>query len=168
MQAELGLEGVVLRPVYYWESEAEKHFDTLYLCEAHMFPETSSELIGCGVPAMLMHGDFHFGNVAVQGDGFVILDWTDACITHSFLDIAHIVSFYKEPERGAAYLKPWQSALPAAQVKRAFALAEVLMPIFFAQTYARIVASLEPSSRWEFEDEIEAYMAKLAVKLREG
>lgn len=130
-----------------------------------------SELVACDVPETLVHGDFHSGNVVVRGEDCVIFDWTDACITHPYLDIAHAVSYYEEPERQgliATYLEPWRRTFPEAQHERAFALAEILVPIFFAQTYERILGSFEPSSRWEFEGAVENYLTKLVAKLKEG
>ncbi len=38
------------------------------------------------LPATLLHGDLHMGNVAVGPSGWVLFDWTDASIGHSFFD----------------------------------------------------------------------------------
>ena len=101
-----------------------------------------AELANCGVPETLSHGDFHFGNVAVKDDNYIIFDWTDACITHPYIDIAHATSYYDEPEKQAliaAYLEPWRRAFPNAQIERAFTLAEVAMPIFLLKPIGRFL-----------------------------
>jgi hypothetical protein len=46
--------------------------------------EMIATLSAAGVPEALVHGDFHFGNVAVTEPGgrLVLFDWTDGCISH--------------------------------------------------------------------------------------
>jgi Ser/Thr protein kinase RdoA (MazF antagonist) len=47
----------------------------------------------------LVHGDFHHGNVSVDGEGPVIFDWSDACLAHPLVDL-HAVFAYDEHEAG--------------------------------------------------------------------
>lgn len=38
------------------------------------------------LPATLGHGDLHGGNVVTRDGRYTLLDWSDACVTHPFLD----------------------------------------------------------------------------------
>jgi hypothetical protein len=49
------------------------------------------QLASYGLPATLLHGDFHPGNVARGAGRPVVFDWTDACLAHPFLDLVTIV-----------------------------------------------------------------------------
>lgn len=40
-----------------------------------------------GVPDVLVHGDFHPGNIAAVGDRHVLFDWSDAAIAPAFVDV---------------------------------------------------------------------------------
>ena len=48
-----------------------------------------------GPPATLVHGDLHMLNVARLNGELVYFDWTDACISHPFLDL---ISLQWEPD----------------------------------------------------------------------
>ena len=39
------------------------------------------------VPNALVHGDLHLANVARRDGEYLFFDWTDACVTHPFLDL---------------------------------------------------------------------------------
>ena len=48
------------------------------------------ELAGYAVPPSIVHGDLHLGNVARGPAGWLLFDWTDACVAHPFLDLPTI------------------------------------------------------------------------------
>ncbi len=62
------------------------------------------------LPATLLHGDLHMLNVARLNGDLVYFDWTDACISHPFLDL---ISLQWEPDEASravllnAYLEGW-------------------------------------------------------------
>lgn len=43
-----------------------------------------AELAAFGLPATLVHGDLHTGNIAQHGTRITFFDWGDACIAHPF------------------------------------------------------------------------------------
>jgi hypothetical protein len=62
-----------------------------------------------GLPATLVHGDFHSGNALVDDAGRAVLfDWSDACVAHPLFDL-HLYAFGDEDEQAlvAAYSEGW-------------------------------------------------------------
>jgi len=78
------------------------------------------ELAAAVVPATLLHGDLHLGNVAKGPDGYLFFDWTDA------------------------YLAEWTRFAPQDTLRRAWELAEPLGALHHALSYRSIVANLDP------------------------
>jgi aminoglycoside phosphotransferase (APT) family kinase protein len=118
-------------------------------------PARVEALRGCGVPETLMHGDFHHGNVAIDGERMVIFDWTDGCISHPFFDLATFLP--EEPvERAAlaqAYLDAWAPLVGGRQVERAWEIAEPLALVHHAVSYMRIIDAIDPADHWEFDSD---------------
>jgi Phosphotransferase enzyme family len=66
------------------------------------------------IPRTLGHGDLHDGNVVRQHGQFTLLDWSDASVTHPFLD-GGPQYLVPEDQRDAAqdsYLHAWTDLLP--------------------------------------------------------
>ncbi|MDQ2849488.1 MAG: aminoglycoside phosphotransferase family protein [Actinomycetota bacterium] len=117
------------------------------------------ELAACGLPDVLVHGDLYPANVVVSVDGAVVFDWSDACLGHPMLDLAHLCARQPRTVRPArseldwdapwvqAYLKPWRVGYPESVLRRALQLADVADFAFQAVTYQRIQTSLEPDAR---------------------
>lgn len=115
-----------------------------------------AEFWACGLPDTLCHGDLHLGNVAYDGETLRVFDWTDACLTHPFLDGCHLAMFdavfdSSPPDEALlqAFAEPWRSAHPDAKIDRALQLAPVVDLAFQADTFDRIVAATEPASAYE-------------------
>jgi hypothetical protein len=107
-----------------------------------------------GLPATLVHGDLHPGNVARVDGELVYFDWTDACVAHPFVDLHSLQWERDEAAREAildAYLEPWGEVSEEATLREAVALARVVTPLHHAVSYATIAASLEPSSKAEMD-----------------
>ena len=114
------------------------------------------ELAGCGLPDVLVHGDLSLANVAVATDGAVVFDWSDTCIAHPVLDLAHLCTSRPRTARTEldwdaswvqAYLRPWRQGYTETVLRRALELAEVADLAFQGVTYGRIQTSLEPDAR---------------------
>lgn len=81
-----------------------------------------ARLAASPLPLTLGHGDLHGGNVVVDGAGrFTVLDWSDACRLHPFLD-ANAAYFAQAPaeaveEAHAAYLDAWTDLLPPDELR---------------------------------------------------
>lgn len=82
-----------------------------------------------GIPATLVHGDLHEGNMAAPNGQPLYFDWTDACISHPFMDLLALLWEEDETAREsllAAYLQPWQEHLSLSQetLRQAWELAK--------------------------------------------
>ena len=106
------------------------------------------EFWSTGLPDTLAHGDLHPGNVAYDGQDLRLFDWTDACISHPFLDGSHLAYFVASDDADAdlqlaAFAEPWREAYPEADVDRALALAPLADLVFQTVTFAAIAAATE-------------------------
>ena len=114
--------------------------------------EAIDELAMLGVPDTLVHGDLHPGNVARDVDSLVVYDWSDAAISHPFLDLVHLTRSMAPDEAAAAvtaYGAVWRSAYPTLDVERVFALAERVNTIYQMVVFEEIYRAQERASRWE-------------------
>ena len=105
-----------------------------------------AELAALPIPAALLHGDLHAGNVIMRKNSFLYFDWTDAAISHPYFDMIHIFMEEDETKRGAlqeAYLLPWEEIYPKADVRRAWGLASMLYGLYHAVSYRHIVHGIE-------------------------
>lgn len=109
-----------------------------------------------GLPDTLSHGDLHLGNVAWVDHRPVLFDWTDACLTHPFLDARHLADNAAETggeeARQAvweAYAEPWRAAYPHVDHDRAWADAYVAEAVFQMISYEQIYRAQPEGSRWE-------------------
>jgi hypothetical protein len=113
-------------------------------------------LAGAGIPSSLDHGDFSASQVILGEMGPVILDWSDATITHPFLAAA---SFLLDPARRpadleealiGAYLAPWSGHGDPRTLRAALERARLVLPLHLASLYAdRILPGLDQP--WEME-----------------
>lgn len=114
-----------------------------------------------GVPLSLVHGDLHLDNVAGD-DRAVIYDWTDGCISHPFIDGAHLAREADGAHHAAVrdiYLAAWGNGAEAT-----WELAPLADRVFQAVTHDAIRRSLEPASQWE----VAGWMARLLVDLEQS
>ena len=111
-----------------------------------MLVESCARLAAGPVPDTLVHGDLHLGNVA-GGDGrFVFFDWTDACVTHPFLDMLVILFEEDVAARQAlrdAYLSVWAAFAPRDDLLELWRVAEPLASLNQAVSYRSILESVE-------------------------
>ena len=120
------------------------------------------------LPATLLHGDLHMLNVARLNGDLVYFDWTDACISHPFLDL---ISLQWEPDEASraillnAYLEGWEGAAEPELLREAVELAAVVRPLHHAVSYRTIVAGLEKSS--QDEHATDEFLRELLIRMRE-
>jgi aminoglycoside phosphotransferase (APT) family kinase protein len=130
------------------------------------------EFWGCGLPDTLSHGDLHGGNLAYDGAGLRVFDWTDACLSHPLLDAGHLARFNAESHGGAdaagpdlavlaAFADRWRAEFPGADIDRALALVPLVNLVFQAVTYEAILRAVEPASRWSLSGVIEKTLRRL-------
>ena len=105
-----------------------------------------AELIALPIPAALLHGDLHAGNVVRRNSSFLYFDWTDAAISHPYFDMIHIFMEEDETKKTAlqeAYLIPWEENYRKADVRRAWELASTLYGLYHAVSYQYIAHGIE-------------------------
>jgi aminoglycoside phosphotransferase (APT) family kinase protein len=126
--------------------------------------EVLDELDSLGVPTTLVHGDLHPGNIALSGDSLVLYDWSDASVSHPFLDAALLSSRLSETERAealTAYAEVWRAAYPGLDVDRALELAGPTNSIYQMVTFEQIYRALEDASYWEMSGVVARYFRRL-------
>ena len=131
--------------------------------------ELCRRLAALGLPATLVHGDLHVGNVARLDGRLAYFDWTDACVAHPFVDLHSLRWVRDEAERAAqldAYLEPWREVAGEGTLREAVALAAVVTPLHHAVSYRTIVAGLEPASKPEL-DAAHGFLQEALARVRE-
>jgi hypothetical protein len=121
---------------------------------APAFHEACRRLGEIGLPATLVHGDLHVGNVARHGGELLYFDWTDACVAHPFIDLLSLQWEHDEAERESlleGYLGAWNGVAPPERLREAAALAAIVIPLHHAVSYHTIVAGLEPAAKPELD-----------------
>lgn len=97
---------------------------------AEQLREAITELAAIGVPETLLHGDLHPRNLAVRDGQVLAFDWTDAAVSHPFLDLVTFVEkrspISTDPQLKDAYLAEWAQYAAPADLRRALVLAEEL------------------------------------------
>ena len=99
-----------------------------------------------GMDETLVHGDLYWGNVALDGDRIRLFDWSDAGVSHPFLDPMDIHGARDGGRRDAlarAYLAPWRAALDV-DVDVAWRIAGRLSPAHLLARNSRLLGCLEP------------------------
>lgn len=113
----------------------------------------------------LGHADLNPGNVIVNDDRAVFLDWAEATVSHPFFAFEYLESLFRRlrPDLEScsthlreAYVHPWMAFYSEEQVENALKVAPLLAPLAFALGY---------SSRQERTPEPNSYPAKLIRSL---
>jgi Phosphotransferase enzyme family len=127
------------------------------------FVEMCERLADGAVPDSLVHGDLHLSNVAGDRDGYVFFDWTDACLTHPFLDLL-VVLFEEDTELRRslrdAYLGVWAEVAPEDELLELWTVAEPLASLNQAVSYHSIIANVERGTATEFEPMTAVWLRK--------
>ncbi|MFD5467706.1 phosphotransferase family protein [Kitasatospora sp. NPDC127059] len=113
-------------------------------------PALLRDLAACGLPATLLHGDFHPGNWRTGNGSPVVVDYADACLGHPAEDGLRPRA-YLTPEAGRHHTEVWTAAwrrhVPGSDPQRALELAEPLHHLFHALRYQEFLDHIEPSER---------------------
>lgn len=116
------------------------------------FHELCRQLAAGPVPDTLAHGDLHAENVGRRDDRYLFFDWSDAAVTHPFLDLVAVVWEEDVDAREAvldAYLDTWSEYAPADRLRELWRMAEPLLALNQAISYRYIAAGIEPGSTGE-------------------
>ncbi|HEX6654895.1 MAG TPA: phosphotransferase, partial [Candidatus Limnocylindria bacterium] len=129
------------------------------------FDADCRRLASFGIPETLQHDDLHDGNAFVRGEGFVVFEWGDACISHPFHTLAvtlRALAYARQLEPGGpeiqrlldAYLEPWQRIASAAEVLEAADIARRTGTIGRAMAYRGWLAKMPPEVAEEDRDSV--------------
>jgi aminoglycoside phosphotransferase (APT) family kinase protein len=127
------------------------------------------ELTAVGIPDTLVHGDLHTGNVAHADGALVLYDWSDAAVSHPFLDIIRLTERVPDDDSAAAraaFAAAWQEAYPDLDVARALELAEPANTIYQIVTFEQIQQAQEDASYWEMSGVVARMLQHLPDRLR--
>jgi hypothetical protein len=93
------------------------------------------------IPPCLGHGDLNAGNIIVDGEKAVFLDWAAGMVGHPFLSCEYLLELFRRVYPGragwaaeirSAYLLPWRRICPAEAVERSLAWTPLLAPFAWA------------------------------------
>ncbi len=102
----------------------------------------------CQLPDVLVHADFHAGNVRFDGSTSTILDWGDSFLGHPGFDLLRLSEGCSDAD-SASLLQQWSARWrqyrAGCNPERAVALLRALVPLRAAATYAHFVANIEAS-----------------------
>lgn len=99
-----------------------------------------------GVAESIVHGDFHHGNIRVDGTRVAVIDWSDAAIAHPFLDLSVLLFIGDAAREGLlqTFAESWSCT------REITLTAEALGCVYQAISYRAINAAFEPGDRWLF------------------
>ncbi|WP_135228437.1 phosphotransferase [Deinococcus fonticola] len=113
------------------------------------------------LPRTLGHGDLHGGNVLVKDGQFTLLDWSDVCQTHPFMDV-NPAYFIPNPWQNSpdadhaqlstartAYLQAWTAYAPAEELEQLLKDGELTGELFRALGYMDgIYGAVQDKTEW--------------------
>jgi hypothetical protein len=129
-----------------------------------------AEVAAGPIPATLVHGDYHPGNIVADDAGVLIYDWTDGCIAHPFLDFVTFLRFgpFRDAPDAyerlrAVYLDAWAETAPMDDLIRLFEQAQALGALHQIISYLHITANIE--AKGEMTDGVTTYVGDLLEKM---
>ncbi|GAA1985518.1 hypothetical protein GCM10009738_76390 [Kitasatospora viridis] len=157
------------------EGPAAAELTAQELAQAHLMadqlPELVRELAECGLPDVVLHGDFHPGNWRSAGTEAVLVDFADACYGHPALDGLRprdFCSAERWAQAAEAWCEAWRTVAPGSDPERALRLAAPLTHLGYAVRYQEFLDSIEPSEyRYHAGDpaaEIRSALAAFAAR----
>ncbi len=118
------------------------------------------------LPAALVHGDLHLGNVLLRGDAPVFIDWTDACIGPPMVDLLGPMGA-TDPALAAewreVYLEAWQTLVPRDRLEAAWKLNEIILPLHHCVSYRSLQRHLEPVEQGDMNAGLGRFAPALAA-----
>lgn len=129
-----------------------------------------SGVTASAIPATLIHGDLHPGNMTHRCGELHVFDWAEACITHPFLDMFTIFNEEDVTRRSAlrdAYLAPWRDFEPLERLHELWAMAGVVHALHHLESYVSILQHTETHSWDELRGAIPFLLGKAQRYLKE-
>jgi Ser/Thr protein kinase RdoA (MazF antagonist) len=117
-----------------------------WLATIPTFVESCLRLDELGPGPTLVHGDLHPWNVAHGPATTRVFDWTDAAVSHPFVDLATYV--FRSDDTAVrrrlvdAYVDAWSAVGPAKSLREAASLGLVVGALYQVQTYRALLPTL--------------------------
>jgi Ser/Thr protein kinase RdoA (MazF antagonist) len=127
-----------------------------------------SELVACGIPDALVHGDFHPGNMRGTGVDITILDWGDSGVGHPLLDLPAFTQWMPPSQRTKAeahWVQRWKNAVPGSDPHRAAAILEPIAALRLPVIYRHFLDHIEPDERVYHETDDLVWLRRTAAIL---
>jgi hypothetical protein len=129
-------------------------------------------LADCGLPDVVVHGDFHPGNWRSDGGPAVILDFADAHFGNPVLDGRRAIDFLPEDRRAPAadaWAAAWVDVARGSRPIDALRIAEPLAHLAYAVRYQEFLDAIEPSEQvYHFGDPAASIRHALATAERQA
>ena len=113
-----------------------------------------------GLPQTLEHGDLDSTNVFIRNGAPVLMDWSDACISHPFFTPLTPAQARRYPQFVAAYLREWAGHASPGGLRRGFEFAKPLAALESAFHYHRNIVPYLPFGYPDFRT-LERYIPAL-------
>jgi hypothetical protein len=100
-----------------------------------------------GIPVTLVHGDVNRDNSRWNGEHWMHIDWTDACLAHPFVELAQPLIDASPRERKlieTRFARIWERRAPASDVEAALTVAPALGAAHQCGTYRGIIDGVGP------------------------
>ncbi len=118
------------------------------------FRERIARLQSAPIPETLIHADLHPWNIQRDGDRLVIFDWSDACWSHPFFDLATFTTRTGDEVHRASmrerYLETWADHADAHTLREVLRDTGPLAELQLAGTWRRLQAIFEPDHAFPF------------------
>jgi hypothetical protein len=130
--------------------------------------EQVDRIAALALPELLVHGDFHPGNVAALADGRrVVFDWSDAAMAPPFIDVATWLSWLDDDEEPAgeqvwrSFADQWTDVLRVDEWLAWRPVLDGIAGAYHTVSYAGIVRSLDELRRPEHGDGLRHFFTLL-------
>lgn len=120
----------------------------------------ATKLRGLGIPPTLEHGDLDATNIFIRNGSPVLMDWSDACISHPFFTPLTPAQARRHPEFVDTYLREWTNYAPLENLRRGFGFAKPLAALESAFHYHRNMVPYLPYPYPDFRT-LERYIPAL-------
>ena len=97
----------------------------------------AAKLRELGIPPTLEHADLDATNIFIRNGSPVLMDWSDACISHPFFTPLTPAQARRHPEFVDTYLREWTSYAPMESLRRGFQFSKPLAALESAFHYHR-------------------------------
>lgn len=145
------IDALIADPTTQSALTADEHAELAAL--APTLKARCAEVAAYNLPATLLHGDLHLGNITQRGHEYIFFDWTDAAISFPFLDLFQLYFDFDATEARDrwrdAYLELWVEYASPARLREVWELAKPLCALHHAISYLTIVNHIEPLVRDE-------------------